>query len=125
MRQQLLIDADDTLWENNIYFEQAFDDFVDFLAHSSLNAEEIRAILDEIELANIKVHGYGAENFARNLCQCYERLVEREIAPGDVDRIMSLAERIMSQPIEADRGRRGDARVSVTASRPDAVHQGA
>ena len=23
--QFLLIDADDTLWENNIYFEQAFD----------------------------------------------------------------------------------------------------
>ena len=34
----LLIDADDTLWENNIYFESAFDDFVEFLDHSSLNA---------------------------------------------------------------------------------------
>ena len=42
---------------------------------------QIRSILDEIELANIKVHGYGAENFARNLCQCYERLVERDIQP--------------------------------------------
>jgi putative hydrolase of the HAD superfamily len=104
VRQQLLIDADDTLWENNVYFEEAFADFVDFLAHSSLSAEEIRAVLDEIELANIKVHGYGAENFARNLCQCYQRLVEREIAPGDVDRIMSLAQRIMSQPIEAIEG---------------------
>ena len=26
-RQYLIIDADDTLWENNIYFERAFDDF--------------------------------------------------------------------------------------------------
>ncbi len=42
MRQQLLIDADDTLWENNIYFEQAFDDFVAFLDHSSLTPMEIR-----------------------------------------------------------------------------------
>jgi putative hydrolase of the HAD superfamily len=104
VRQQLLIDADDTLWENNIYFERAFDDFVEFLAHSELTPMEIRAILDEIELANIKVHGYGAENFARNLCQCYQRLVEREIAPGDADRIMGLAERIMSQPIEPIEG---------------------
>ena len=104
MRLQLLIDADDTLWENNIYFEQAFDDFVEFLAHSSLSPPEVRAILDEIELANIKVHGYGAENFARNLCQCYDRLVEREIAPGDVDRIMALAERIMAQPIQPIQG---------------------
>ena len=34
--QFLLIDADDTLWENNIYFERAFDEFVAFLDHSSL-----------------------------------------------------------------------------------------
>ena len=27
--QHLIIDADDTLWENNIYFERAFDEFVD------------------------------------------------------------------------------------------------
>ncbi len=27
----LIIDADDTLWENNIYFERAFDEFVEFL----------------------------------------------------------------------------------------------
>ncbi|HYP07171.1 MAG TPA: HAD family hydrolase [Bryobacteraceae bacterium] len=104
MRQHLLIDADDTLWENNIYFEKAFDDFVAFLAHSSLSASEIRSILDEIELANIKTHGYGAENFARNLCQWYDRLVEREIQPGDAQRIMSLAARIMGQPIEAIEG---------------------
>ena len=43
MRQQLIIDADDTLWENNIYFERAFAEFAGFLDHSSLAAIEIRA----------------------------------------------------------------------------------
>jgi putative hydrolase of the HAD superfamily len=99
-RQHLIIDADDTLWENNVYFEQAFDAFIEFLGHSTLLADDVRTILDEIELANIKVRGYGAANFARNLCQCYERLAEREIKPGDLDHLMSLAGRIMSQPIE-------------------------
>ena len=32
-RQHLIIDADDTLWENNIFFEQAFEEFADFLDH--------------------------------------------------------------------------------------------
>src|SRR6476660_5549839 len=99
-RQHLLIDADDTLWENNIYFERAFDEFVSFLDHSSLGRDAIRAILDEIELANIKVNGYGAANFGRNLCRCYERLVERDILPGDAECIMGFAENIMAQPIE-------------------------
>lgn len=104
IRQHLLIDADDTLWENNIYFEQAFDAFIEYLGHSSLSPAEVRAILDDIELANIKVRGYGAENFARNLCECYERLCEREIRPEDRDHLMSLAERIMSQPLEIIEG---------------------
>ena len=38
----LLIDADDTLWENNIYFERAFDAFCDFLDHSSLTPPQVR-----------------------------------------------------------------------------------
>jgi putative hydrolase of the HAD superfamily len=100
VRQYLVIDADDTLWENNVYFERAFDEFIGFLQHSSLTALEVRTILDEIELANIKVHGYGAQNFARNLCQCYERLVERDILPDDMEKVMALASAIMSQPIE-------------------------
>jgi len=59
---------------------------------------------EEIELANIKVHGYGAHNFARNLCQCYERLGERNIESEDTDRIMSLAAKIMEQPVQIIEG---------------------
>ena len=98
--QHLIFDADDTLWENNVYFERAFDEFVAFLAHSTLSPPEVRAVLDEIELVNREIHGYGALNFGRNLRECYRRLVEREIRPADLDRVMSFAERILEQPLE-------------------------
>lgn len=100
MRQNLIIDADDTLWENNIYFEQAFDEFIAFLDHSSMTAEEVRAALDEIEVANSKVHGYGSLNFGRNMCACYARLKARDIGEDETAAIMLLAERIMQQPLE-------------------------
>jgi len=100
----LLIDADDTLWENNIYFERAFENFVEFLAHSSLNARQIREVLNEIELVNAKIHGYGARNFGRNLQQAYHHLSEREIRRDDRDHIMWLAERIMEEPVELIEG---------------------
>ncbi len=99
-RQHLIVDADDTLWENNIYFERAFDQFCDFLAHSSMSPVEVRAVLDEIEIVNIQVHGYGAANFARNLTECYHRLVERDVAERDVERILSFTEQILEHPIE-------------------------
>lgn len=99
-RLHLLIDADDTLWENNIYFEQAFDEFAGFLNHSSYAPAQVRAILDEIEIVNNKVHGYGSLNFGRNLRECYQRLCERQIDPHDLDHVMSIAERIMTHPIQ-------------------------
>ena len=99
-RQFLIIDADDTLWENNIYFERAFDDFVEFLDHSTMSPAEIRVVLDEIELANAKVHGYGSMNFGRNLQLCYERLCEREVCGEDLERVLSFAGRILRQPVE-------------------------
>jgi putative hydrolase of the HAD superfamily len=100
----LLIDADDTLWENNIYFERAFDDFIDFLNHSKLSPAEVRDTLNEIELVNARIHGYGAVNFGRNLQQAYEHLAERAIDPGHLEHIMSLAERILEQPVELIEG---------------------
>src|SRR5215475_4083775 len=96
-RQYLIIDADDTLWENNIYFERAFAEFVDFLNHSSLSPVDVRALLDEIETANARVHGYGSTSFGNNLRQCYTDLAEREICEGDLRTVMSFAERILQK----------------------------
>jgi putative hydrolase of the HAD superfamily len=100
----LLIDADDTLWENNIYFERAFENFVEFLAHSSLTPPQVREVLNEIELVNARIHGYGARNFGRNLQQAYHHLAEREIRPDDLEHVMSLAERILEEPVELIEG---------------------
>jgi putative hydrolase of the HAD superfamily len=98
-RQFLLIDGDDTLWENNVYFEQAIEAFIDFLGHSSMTREQVRAALDEVERMNIGVHGYGSAAFTKNLRQTYERLAERDGRPEDIEQVMQLGQRIASQPL--------------------------
>ena len=103
-RQYLLIDADDTLWENNIYFERAFASFCDFLGHSSMTPPEVRAVLDEIEIVNARVQGYGSKKFGRNLKQCYQHLAERDIRREDLEQVMRFAEAILEQPIELIEG---------------------
>ena len=100
----LIFDADDTLWENNIYFEKAFEDFCEFLSHSTMTAAQIRDVLNEIELVNAKIHGYGAVNFGRNLQQAYKHLAERHIRPDDLQHVMTLAERILDEPMELIEG---------------------
>jgi len=99
-RQHLIFDADDTLWENNIYFERAFDEFCEYLDHSSLTPDEVRSILDEIEIHNNRIHGYGALNFGRNLSQCYLRLAERAVDDHDLKRVSAMAHQILDQAIE-------------------------
>jgi putative hydrolase of the HAD superfamily len=99
-RQFLLIDGDDTLWENNVYFEQAIEAFIDFLAHSSMSREQVRAALDEVEHMNIRVHGYGSASFTRNLRETYERLAERDLQTRDIEHVLQLGERIATQPMQ-------------------------
>jgi putative hydrolase of the HAD superfamily len=99
-RQSLIFDADDTLWENNIYFEHAFEQFCCYLAHSSMSPGQIRDVLDEIEIANIKIHGYGSVNFARNLSECYRRLAERDISDRDLQAVKEYAYDILKRPVE-------------------------
>src|SRR5260370_38790134 len=98
-RQFLLIDGDDTLWENNVYFEQAIEAFVDFLGHSSMTREQVRAALDEVERMNISGHGYGSAAFTKTLQQTYERLAYRDVRPPTIEHVVQLGQRIASQPL--------------------------
>jgi len=99
-QQQLLIDADDTLWENNIYFEQAIEAFIDFLDHSTLPADRVRLVLQDIELTNLETHGYGTTGFSRSLQLCYENLCERHVADEDIETILGFADQILLQEID-------------------------
>lgn len=96
MQQHILIDGDDTLWENNIYFERAIEAFIDFLDHSSLKQEEVRAVLDEIEMTQ----GYGAANFAKSLQETYRQLAERDVRDEDLERVRRFGEQIMHHPMQ-------------------------
>lgn len=96
MYSHLLIDADDTLWENNIYFERATHAFIAFLNHSHLTTQEVRAVLDEVEL----LMGYGTINYTKSLIETYRRLAEKDMQDEDIDQIRQFGEQIRSHPME-------------------------
>lgn len=96
MTYHLLIDADDTLWENNIYFERAIHAFITFLNHSRLTPQEVRAVLDDVE----RLMGYGSVNFTRSLVETYRRLAERDLEDEDVQQVRQFGEQIRSHPLQ-------------------------
>jgi putative hydrolase of the HAD superfamily len=100
MRQTLIFDADDTLWENNIYFKRVVDDFVTWVAHPTLDPPTIRNLLNDIEAANIGVHGYGTTAFLHNLAECLERLRDRPTSAAERREIEALAVALVNHQLE-------------------------
>ena len=98
--QNLLIDADDTLWENNIYFERAIANFISFLNHHEYTADEVREVLYEVERENILRHGYGMDSFALALVRCFEQLSVEPLTPALHDTIRGFAYAIAEHPME-------------------------
>ncbi len=98
--QTLLIDADDTLWENNIYFERAIARFISFLNHREYTPEQVREVLNEVERENIVRHGYGLHSFAHALVNTFERLTVDPITPALHEQIHHIAHEIAEHPVE-------------------------
>ena len=102
--QTLLLDADDTLWENNIYFEQAIADFISFLNHREYTPEQVRQFLFNVERESILTHGYGMHSFAHSLVTTFERLSVEPITPELHQQIWAIAHRIAERPVELREG---------------------
>ena len=98
--QALFIDADDTLWENNLYFEQAIADFLSLLDHTPHPPHVVRERLTAIEVESIREHGYGTRSFAHSLLRCYAELSTRPLTDGDRSRIAQFATAVASAEIE-------------------------
>ena len=98
--QTLLIDADDTLWENNVYFERAIADFISFLNHRERSPAEIREILNDVERECIVTHGYGLPSFTHSLVKTFERLSVEPITPALHETIHGFARTIAEQPVQ-------------------------
>jgi putative hydrolase of the HAD superfamily len=102
--QTLLIDADDTLWANNVYFERAIANFISFLNHQEYTPKEVREVLNEVERECIVKHGYGMHSFAHALADTFERLAVDPVTPAEHETIRSFAHEIAAHPIEAFEG---------------------
>jgi len=98
--QTLLIDADDTLWQNNIYFERAIAAFIGYLNHHTYSPIEVREALNTAERESILSHGYGLHSFTHSLITCFERLSPHDMTQEDRERIRSFAQAIAEQEIE-------------------------
>jgi putative hydrolase of the HAD superfamily len=101
MKPTLIVDADDTLWENNIYYEQCTATFVESMVAQGFGQEEAERTLDAVERERIP-QAYAPEEFAHNLliayqrlCQSHDRPVEDEVSAA----VWEIGQAVIEYPI--------------------------
>jgi putative hydrolase of the HAD superfamily len=97
--QTILIDADDTLWENNVYFERAIERFYDLLGATVENRGAIRERINHEERRIIAEFGYGLLTFEVALQRSFLALTAHEPRPDGQQAIRTLAQEIADEPI--------------------------
>ncbi len=97
-RHTLLIDADDTLWENNVFFEKLIEDFITLVESVGYTRQYVRHILNETERKNIRQYGYGVRSFGRSLEETYMKLAEHQAKRETLAQIHSRVVQLESTP---------------------------
>ncbi len=103
-------DADDTLWENGLYFRQAEQQFASLLS-DYIDPDSLHAKLYAVEMKNMPCYGYGAMAYTLSLIETAldvtqsapdssKGLNRNKIDTGIIERILGLGREILSHPIE-------------------------
>jgi len=98
----LIIDADDTLWENNIYYEACAAEYAELLADEGYDPREAEEMMAVVERERIPEVGYAPEEFARSLVISYERLCARQdraVRSEVVEAIWAIGRKVTDYPM--------------------------
>ena len=94
----LLINADDTLWESNIFFEKTIEHFFTLVEPFGYPRDYARRILNETERLNIRQHGYGVRSFRRSLEETYLKLAGNSARRELVQEIERMSAELEATP---------------------------
>lgn len=101
-KRTLLIDADDTLWENNRFFEREILAYVSLMKKEGMIPDRIEEVLREREISNVKYYGYGSKSFTKSMLEVYEEACSIEKRPVEnqlIEWINRAGERTRNYPI--------------------------
>ncbi len=96
--KQIIFDADDTLWENNIYYVQATNDFFDLIETGGFNRSDIQKAFDDLELKVVQERGYGSHNFVYILEDLFTRYKKETALPLDEKKFRFITKRFKEHP---------------------------
>jgi putative hydrolase of the HAD superfamily len=96
MFEIIAFDADDTLWDNEIYYIQAKQEFIKLLASYDNDVEWIERRLDEIEEGNVEIYGYGIKSFTLSMIEAAIEFSRGVISGDELEKIIYIGRRMLN-----------------------------
>ena len=93
----IVFDADDTLWDNQSYYDKAEDVFTKELGEYG-TAEELSAELFRTESANMPVLGYGAKAVCISMLETALKVSDCKVPGESLSRILSCVKSLLRLP---------------------------
>lgn len=92
-------DADDTLWVNETYYQEAEQQFCDILKEY-VSPETASAELFKTETHNLPYYGYGIKAFTLSLLETAMALSNQKLPQSKIHEIIAIARTMIDKPVE-------------------------
>lgn len=92
-------DADDTLWVNEPYFNQAEKQFCilleDYLTHQSISQ-----VLFKTQIDNLPLYGYGIKGFTLSMVEAADYITKGNVSNKTIQTIVKIGKDLLTKPVE-------------------------
>jgi putative hydrolase of the HAD superfamily len=95
----IAFDADDTLWHNEPYFDEAQERFCvlfqDYASH-----QEILGLILNHQVNNLPLYGFGIKAFTLSMIETALELTNHEISGKGIEQILTIGKDLLQKPVE-------------------------
>ena len=95
----IAFDADDTLWHNEPYFDEAQERFCELFSGFASKQELLTLILNH-QVKNLPLYGFGIKAFTLSMIEFALDLTNHQLNGQVVDKIIQIGKDLLQKPVE-------------------------
>jgi putative hydrolase of the HAD superfamily len=95
----IAFDADDTLWHNEPYFDEAQERFAE-LFQDYTNHQEVLQLILKHQVKNLTLYGFGIKAFTLSMIDSALELTNDEISGKEIQKILKIGRDLLQKPVE-------------------------
>ena len=94
------LDADDTLWHSEVYFERTQRRFDDIVGRYLDGDVDLHAELAAVERRNLGRYGYGIKSFTLSMLECAIEVTGGAIGVEEISQILATGRSMIDHPVD-------------------------